>query len=178
VQTFAVHARASDKDPRLSYTWFLDGRPVARGPAWVFQAPAQPIADPGYHVTVEVADSGGGKARVRWELTVKLPSPLPRIVAAQPPTRTVVMEVGQALEFSVTAEGSGEGEEAPQGLSYHWQVDEAPVQTTPTPSFAFVATTATTHHLAVVAVSPAGFKSTPKGWLIEVHPAEESPPAS
>src|SRR3954471_15518059 len=47
VQTFAVHARASDKDSRLSYTWFLDGRPVARGPAWVFQAPAQPTADPG-----------------------------------------------------------------------------------------------------------------------------------
>jgi hypothetical protein len=143
----------------------------------VFQAPAQPAADPGYHVTVEVADSGGRKARVRWELTVKLPSPLPRIVAAQPPTRKVAMEVGQALEFAVTAEGGDGGEAATRGLSYQWQVDEAPAQTTPSSSFELVAATPTTRHLAVVAVSPEGFKSTPKGWLIEVRPAG-GPPAA
>lgn len=178
VQTFAVHARGAVKAERLTYTWRLNGRPVARGPAWVFQAPAQSVAEPGYHVTVEVADRRGQKARVSWELSVKQPSPLPRIVAAQPPTRKVAMAVGQALEFSVTAEvGDGSGE-APQGLSYHWQVDGTAMQTTQTPGFAFVATTPTTYHLAVVVVSPAGFKSTPKGWLIEVRPAAQAPAPS
>jgi hypothetical protein len=178
VQTFAVHARGAVKAERLTYTWRLNGRPVARRPAWVFQAPAQPVSDPGYQVTVEIADRRGQTARRSWELSVKQPSLLPRIVEAQPPTRKVAMAVGQALEFSVTAEiGDGSGE-APQGLSYHWQVDGAAVQTTQTSGFAFVATTPTTHHLAVVVVSPAGFKSTPKGWLIEVRPAAQAPAPS
>jgi hypothetical protein len=176
VQRFAVQASDPDKDDRLAYAWFLDGQEVARGPTWEFQAPSTP-SEPQYQVKVEVLDRGGGKARVNWNLAVKLPSPLPRIVDAQPRDRKVVLQAGESLEFSVVVAVAGGSGEATQGLSYQWRVDDTPPQTTQTPSFRFVDTTPATHRLTVLALSPEGFKSSPKGWLVEVRPAEvPSPP--
>jgi hypothetical protein len=91
----------------------------------------------------------------------------------------VVIEAGQTLEFAVAAEiAGGNEEEANQGLRYQWQVDDTPPQTTQTPSFRFVDPTPASHRVTVLAISPEGFKSTPKGWLVEVRPAEVPPPPS
>jgi hypothetical protein len=171
-----VQAVDPEKDTHLSYTWFLDGQEIGRGPTWEFQAPPPPPTELGHQVKVEVADSRGGKARASWNLVVTPSSPFPRIVETQPRDRKVVIEAGQALEFSVAAEIAGGAQEANQGLRYQWQVDDTPPQTTQTPSFRFVDTTPAPHHVTVLAISPEGFKSTPKGWLVEVRPAEVSPP--
>jgi cytoskeletal protein RodZ len=175
VQRFVVQAFDPEKDTRLAYTWFLDGQEVARGPTWEFQAPTPPPTEPGHQVKVEVSDSRGGKARASWNFVVTRPSPVPRIVEAQPHDRKVVIEAGEALEFSVAAEIAGGAQEASQGLRYQWQVDDTPPQTTQTPSFRFVDTTPAPHRVMVLAISPEGFKSTPKGWLVEVRPADVPP---
>jgi len=178
VQRFIVQAADPEKDTRLAYTWFLDGQAVAQGPTWEFQAPSPPPPDPGYHVKVEVSDSRGGKVRVSWHLVIRQPSPLPRIVEAQPRDRKVVIAAGEAVEFSVLAEIAGGAQKAEQGLQYQWQVDDTPPQTTQTPSFRFVDPTPASHRVTVLALSPQGFKSTPKGWIVEVRPAEVPPPPS
>jgi len=176
VQRFAVQATAPEQDTRLAYTWLLDGQQVARGPTWEFRVPPASPAAPGYQVQVEVSDSRGKKARVTWQLAVTPPSPLPRIVEAQPRDRKVVIAAGEVVEFSVVVAMAGGAQEATQGLRYQWQVDDTPPQTTQTASFRFVDPTPTLHRVTVFALSPQGFKSTPKGWLVEVRPADVPPP--
>jgi len=177
VQRFSVKASDPDKDDRLAYIWFLDGQEVARGPTWEFRAPSPPPSETHYQVKVEVSDKGGLKSHFAWNLAVMLPSPLPRIVDAQPHDRKVVMQAGEALEFSVVAELAGGAQEVKQGLRYQWQVDDTPPQTTQTASFRFVDPTPAPHRVTVLAISPQGFKSTPKGWIVEVRPADVPPPS-
>jgi hypothetical protein len=176
VQRFAVQAIAPEQDTRLTYTWFVDGQQVARGPTWEFQVPPSPLTDSRHQVQVQVSDSQGGTARVTWQLAVAPPSPLPRIVEARPRERKVVIAAGEVVEFSVVASLAGGVQEATPGLQYHWQVDDSPPQTTQSASFRFADSTAALHRVTVFALSPQGFKSTPKGWLVEVRPAGTPPP--
>ncbi len=177
VQKFSVKASDPDKDDRLGYAWFLDGHEVGRGPRWEFRAPSPPTSKTRYRVEVKVSDKSGLKDRLAWNIALKIPSPPPRIIGAQPQEETVLTRVGQPLDFAVAAALAGGAGEAKQGLRYPWSVDDAPLQTTQTDSFRFVATPPATSQLTAIAVSPEGLKSAPRRWTVEVRPPVVPPPS-
>ncbi len=73
---FSVTATDPDQDDRLVYVWSVNGQEVSRGERRQFHAPS---AATSYQVTAEVFDKEGQKDRRAWNVTVKTPSPLPRL---------------------------------------------------------------------------------------------------
>jgi serine/threonine protein kinase len=66
---FAVSATDKNPDDRIVYTWFLDGKRVARGASWRL-ATTPGSAGTTRTVEVQAADRAGAKARVTWKVQV------------------------------------------------------------------------------------------------------------
>src|SRR5262249_23661183 len=103
VLDFSVEAADPDKEDRLVYVWSLVGREVGGGQRWQFKVPAGAEATARYRVTAEVADQSNLRDRVAWNVVVKNPGMPPRIIEAQPREEKLTVQVGQALDFAVTA---------------------------------------------------------------------------
>ena len=94
-QSFSIQTTDPDKDDRLSAVWSLDGQEVARGQNWRFRAPPTLAGNQLHQLRVEVADSGGLKHRLTWNIVVKPPTPLPPTLDAQPADEWVVTQAAE-----------------------------------------------------------------------------------
>ncbi|MBI3799539.1 MAG: protein kinase [Deltaproteobacteria bacterium] len=117
-QDFSVTASDPEND-ELTYTWSLDGKKVGKDPHFTFTA-----ADAGkHHVDLEVADRGGLKDRVRWEVDVPAPPAAPRLIMFTPHQAELSLLPHQSRFFGVDIEVPGLVE--PE-LSYQWKIDGRP----------------------------------------------------
>jgi hypothetical protein len=117
-QDFSITASDQEND-ELSYTWAVDGKKVGKDPHFTFTA-----ADAGKHrIDLEVADRGGLKDRVRWDVDVPAPPAAPRLVMFTPHQANLSLLPHQSRFFGVDIEVPGSVE--PE-LSYQWTIDGRP----------------------------------------------------
>ena len=118
-QDFAVSASDQEND-ELAYAWAVDGKKAGKDPHFAFTA-----GDTGKHrVEVEVADRGGLKDRVRWEVDVPAPPAAPRLVMFTPHQAEFSLFPHQSRFFGVEVDVPGVVE--PE-LNYQWKIDGRPV---------------------------------------------------
>src|SRR5262249_55322445 len=94
----------------------------------------------------------------------------PRIIEAQPREEKLTVQVGQALDFAVTADPAGGAREDKQGLRYLWNVEGEAARATETGRYHLVKTNPGTYRVTVVVTSPEGLQSVPRKWNVEVQP--------
>jgi hypothetical protein len=170
---FRARADDQDKGDRLSWTWFLDGKPVGDAPSWKFKAPAAAAGSHKYRVEVEVADQAAAKApRLAWNVEVK-PAP-PRIVDFEPRNRSVTIEPGQPMDFSVTVARSDAGD-----VRYEWRVDSKPRDGAGGSRFRLPGDLpAGSHVVEVTLVDADGLRSPAQRWTVvaALPPPQDAPP--
>jgi hypothetical protein len=170
VVDFSVEAADPDKEDRLAYVWSLDGREVGRGQRWQFKVPAGAEAAARYRVAAEAVDQNNLRDRVVWNVTVKSPGAPPRIIDIQPRDEKLTVQVGQALDFAVTADLPGDARESKKSLRYLWDVEGEGSRTTDTGRYHLVKATPGTYQVTVSVVGPEGLQSAPRRWNVEVQP--------
>jgi len=120
-QEFYVRASNPDPSDALTLAWSLDGRRMAEGERWKFQAPA---TEGSHRVTVEVRVQTGLVDERSWQVRVKaVPSSSGQLAISQvsPPVgseREFIIGVGRRQIFAIKGE-STEG----HALSYSWFLD-------------------------------------------------------
>ncbi|MGH8565839.1 MAG: hypothetical protein ACREXW_17800, partial [Gammaproteobacteria bacterium] len=169
-QRFTVEATDVDAGDPLTYSWLLDGKPLAKGTAWEMGAK---VPAGRHRVEVKVSDKSGQSATQRWTVAIAEPASPPSITAVKPTAERITAETDGALDFSAVAKlGAREG-----AVTYKWRIDTGPSRTTTTGQFRLPPLPAGTHKLTVVAVSPEGLKSAPRDWTIEIIKPKATKPA-
>jgi predicted Ser/Thr protein kinase len=164
-QRFTVEATDADEGDRLAYSWLLDGRSRAKESAFEMD---EKVPAGQHRVEVKVSDKSGQSTTQRWTVAIAEPASPPSITAVKPAAERITAETEGALDFSAVANLAGGARQG--AVTYEWRIDTGPSRNTTTGQFRLPPLPAGIHKLTVVAVSPAGLKSAPRDWTIEVKP--------
>jgi len=156
-------ATASDpENDELTYTWSVDGKKTGKETRFTFTA-----ADAGKHrIDLEVADRGGLKDRVRWDVEVPAPPAAPRLVMFTPHQAEFSLLPHQSRFFGVEIDVPGLVE---PDLSYQWKIDSRPVSGQEV--IEFKNKPVGTHKIEVTVTAPSGTSVTHQ-WTVAVRKEE------
>ncbi len=157
-------ATASDpENDELTYSWSVDGKKAGKEARFTFTA-----ADAGKHrIDLEIADRGGLKDRVRWDIEVPAPPAAPRLVMFTPHKSVFSLLPHQSRFFGVEVGVPGMVE---PDLEYHWKVDGRPVSGQEV--IEFKNRSVGIHKVEVTVSAPASGMSVNHQWTVEVRPEE------
>src|SRR5713226_3129824 len=156
-------ATASDpENDELTYTWSVDGKKTGKETRFTFTA-----ADAGkYRIDLEVADRGGLKDRVRWDVEVPAPPAAPRLVMFTPHQAEFSLLPHQSRFFGVEIDVPGLVE---PDLSYQWKIDGRPVSGQEV--IEFKNKPVGMHKIEVIVTTPSGTSVTHQ-WTVAVRKEE------
>lgn len=178
-QEFKVEASDPENEP-LTYEWMVDGNSVGTQPTFVWQ-----VTGEGPHqVRAVVRDRGSLAATREWRVAALKPAPLkpqtepqapeqpaspknmpPQIVQQLPAEKSLTVQTGQSLDFSVTA-NDPENEE----LAYAWSLNGK--RAGKDPGFTFAAVDPGQYRIDFEVTDRGGLKARQR-WDVEVP----APPA-
>jgi hypothetical protein len=164
---FRVKATDPDRDDRLAYAWFVDGRKVSDAPAFHFQAPLTETPTEAHRIEAEVRDAAGLAAkRVGWDVDVAQAPP--RLVKVEPRDVRLTLEPDATRQLRVSADA------AKRPVQFEWRVDGGRPETESAGRLALSGLEPGEHVVEVVSVDPRGLRSEAHRWTVRVA----SPPPS
>jgi hypothetical protein len=162
-QTFETSVRGGEG---ATFSWQLDGRPAGRGQKFRLRSTD---VKPGSH-RLEVVATRGAERKVlhSWRIDIE-PEPL-RFAALEPKEKTLDQTVGSSVGFRAPL-----ASDAPDGLSWVWEVNGKRAEDARGSSYRFAAADPGRYVVRVRAVAPGGL-SIDNSWTVTVRrPALPTP---